>query len=237
MSYSYEERTINSKNPLAKYAHRNRVKKSTEFVALSHDESLMDFGCGDGNFLSIIHGNLQSNKLIGFEPYMETKDSAKKIDIKTKWDEVEAWCDSNGFFDVITCFEVLEHFSRNRQAEAITRIKSILDPNGRFIISVPIEKGLPVIPKNLRRWKMNKKGNEHIYTIGNVISSFAGLKTSALEKIRSSDEFLPHMGFYFDDLEEVFSESFEIKRTMLSPFDSLPYFFNSQIFYELIPLD
>lgn len=237
MGLSYDESTVNSKNFLARFAHRKRVKFSLELVAVGHGKKLLDFGCGDGNFLSVIAENGQPTTLIGFEPYLDLKASARKLEIKSRWEDIESWSKCHGLFDVATCFEVFEHFSRERQIEAIKKILRVLKGDGTFIVSVPIEKGLPVLPKNLRRRLMNYSGNEDVYTLRNVISSLFGLRTSSLEKLRTGDEYLSHMGFYFDDLESLFSEFFTIKNTMYSPFLNLPYFLNSQVFYELTPLD
>ena len=240
LGLTYDQRTVKSKNLLARFAHRKRESFSVSLLELdkkAQGTRLLDFGCGDGNFLSVVAKNWQPQQLVGFEPYQKPKETASQLDVKTTWEEIKDLSDSNGLFDVVTCFEVFEHLSRERQIVAIKKILSVLKSDGQFIVSVPIEKGLPVLPKNLRRRMMSYKGNEHIYTINNVVSSLFGLRTSSLEKLRTGDEYLSHMGFYFDDIESVFSEFFEVKTSMYSPFVSLPYFLNSQIFYELTPLN
>lgn len=235
---AYEDNTINSKNLLARFAHRSRYKLSLSMLKDKDNLNLLDFGCGDGTFLSNAFNNNASNKYIGYEPYMESiVKNQKNISIYSEWEEVENFIDQNGKFDIVTCFEVLEHFSEERQDKALNNISKIMSDNGSFIISVPIEKGLPVIPKNIRRIALSYKGNEEIYTFRNIISSLLGIKPLSFSKIRTGNDYLSHMGFYFSDLEVIINKYFEIKTIRYSPFSFLPYHFNSQVFYEVISLD
>ena len=105
--------------------------------------------------------------------------------------------------------------------------------DGNLIISVPIEKGLPVIPKNLRRIAISYKGNEKIYTFKNIVYSLFGIKSESLNSIRIGNDYLSHMGFYFTDLEALLKKYFKIESINYSPFPIFPYFFNSQVFYKL----
>ena len=233
---SYENYTINSKNPLARIAHRTRGDVALSYVHSHSESKILDFGCGDGDFLAVLAARSGSSKIIGFEPYLETKKTTSSLKIFRNWDEITAFCDANGLFETVTCFEVLEHFSKEREIEAIDKILKVLEPNGEFIVSVPIEKGLPVIPKNLRRIAISYEGNEEIYTLKNIACSLFGIKNRSLDRLRRGDDFLSHMGFYFNDLEDLLKKRFIISKVSYSPFPKLPYFLNSQVFYKLKPL-
>lgn len=233
---AYEDYTINSKNLLARFAHRTRGKVALSYVHLHSESKVLDFGCGDGDFLSHLSADSGSSKLVGFEPYMEPNKGVSALNIFRNWDEITAYCDMNGLFDTVTCFEVMEHFSKERQIEAIDKILKVLKADGDFIISVPIEKGLPVIPKNLRRIALHYKGSEEIYTLKNIACSLFGIKSQSLDRLRKGEDYLSHMGFYFTDLEDLLREKFIISKLSYSPFPKLPYFLNSQVFYQLKPL-
>ena len=217
----YEDYTLNSKNSLARFAHRTRSKVSMSLLKKRSFTSLLDFGCGDGNFLSLVHSHMNNSSFIGYEPYMETKQDAAKITIYKHWN------------DVITCFEVMEHFSKERQIRYLDDIKKLLKKDGILIISVPIEKGLPSLIKNLRRIQISYTGNEEIYTFKNIMCSLFGLKSLSLDRLRIGDGYLPHMGFYFNVFEQNLKQHFIIESFFYSPFPKLPYFFNSQVFYIL----
>jgi len=229
----YEDYTVNSKNSLARFAHRTRTKVSISLLKNRSYTNLLDFGCGDGNFLRLVHSHKNNSSFIGYEPYMETKQDASKITIYKHWNEVISHCKSNGFFDVITCFEVMEHFSKERQIRYLDDIKKLLKKDGILIISVPIEKGLPSLIKNLRRIQIGFSGNEEIYTFKNIMCSLFGLKSSSLDRLRIGNDYLPHMGFYFNVFEQTLKQLFIIESFFYSPFPKLPYFFNSQAFYIL----
>ena len=229
----YEDNTINSANPLARFAHRSRYGFSLSMIEGRNNINLLDFGCGDGTFLSNASNKENTNTYVGFEPYMESIIKEKNIKIYSNWNDIKNVVIKNGKFDVVTCFEVMEHFSEERQKTALENIKEILKEDGNLIISVPIEKGLPVIPKNLRRIAISYKGNEKIYTFKNIVYSLFGIKSESLNSIRIGNDYLSHMGFYFTDLEALLKKYFKIESINYSPFPIFPYFFNSQVFYKL----
>lgn len=229
----YEDNTINSANPLARFAHRSRYGFSLSMIEGRNNINLLDFGCGDGTFLSNASYKENTNTYVGFEPYMESIIKEKNIKIYSNWNDIKNVVIKNGKFDVVTCFEVMEHFSEERQKTALENIKEILKEDGNLIISVPIEKGLPVIPKNLRRIVISYKGNEKIYTFKNIVYSLFGIKSESLNSIRIGNDYLSHMGFYFTDLEALLKKYFKIESINYSPFPIFPYFFNSQVFYKL----
>lgn len=229
----YEDNTINSANPLARFAHRSRYGFSLSMIEGRNNINLLDFGCGDGTFLSNASNKENTNTYVGFEPYMESIIKEKNIKIYSNWNDIKNVVIKNDKFDVVTCFEVMEHFSEERQKTALENIKEILKEDGNLIISVPIEKGLPVIPKNLRRIAISYKGNEKIYTFKNIVYSLFGIKSESLNSIRTGNDYLSHMGFYFTDLEALLKKYFKIESINYSPFPIFPYFFNSQVFYKL----
>ena len=70
---SYDSHTINSSNPLARYAHRNRLKRSIKLALprLSNG-MLLDYGCGSGVFVSELN-SLVSECAVGYEPFMKER--------------------------------------------------------------------------------------------------------------------------------------------------------------------
>ena len=114
----YEDNTINSANPLARFAHRSRYGFSLSMIEGRNNINLLDFGCGDGTFLSNASYKENTNKYVGFEPYMESIIKEKNIKIYSNWNDIKNVVIKNGKFDVVTCFEVMEHFSEERQKTA-----------------------------------------------------------------------------------------------------------------------
>lgn len=228
----YDSFTFNSKNPLARYAHRSRVKIVKQMIN-SNAYSLLDFGCGDGNLLHEISKTTNISNLIGFEPYMESKFKSHEFSIFRTWDEVVHNIKKIYPIEIVVCLEVMEHFSKERQIENLKKIEDIMDENSSLIISVPIEKGLASLVKNIRRVFHHYKGNENIYTLKNIICSVFGIKTLEMISFRKKNDYLPHMGFYFNEFENLLRQLFTLKQIKFSPFQFLPSGFNSQVFFEL----
>ncbi len=221
---SYSDYTYNSKNPLVRFAHRQRFKISLDFSNPKDGDKILDYGCGDGKFLNSIKANCI---LVGYEPYMEPV-LDNKIQIFKMIGEVNDFADKHGKFDVITCFEVLEHFNQTNQRRMLKEMKNLLSESGHLIISVPIEIGFPPLIKNLRRKMLS---TDPLYTYKNIIKSALGYD---FNEYRAGEGYLfEHLGFHYKKLEKIFDQDFVIRKRRYSPFRRMGYNFNSQVFYKL----
>jgi cyclopropane fatty-acyl-phospholipid synthase-like methyltransferase len=162
-------------------------------------------------------------EIIGYEPYMDSIPN-NMVAILRDYSEVEQMSP----FDTVTCFEVLEHFNKNMQKELLEKMYSVLGNDGYLIISVPIEKGLPSVVKNIIRRNFCK--DPITYSAKNIIASFWGKQ---IPEFRNPDGYLSHIGFYLKDLEPIFFPYFEIIKRSFSPFSFLGSKINSQVFYVL----
>ena len=229
----YDSYTVNNKNPFVRYAHRSRVKIAKNLVTKQLSKSILDFGCGDGHFLLEVSKSSDVDHLIGFEPYMAKKKDATEITIYKTWDEVINHVEINNRIETVVCFEVMEHFSTKSQLANLEKIESIMDEGSSLIISVPIEKGLISLLKNIYRVLVACDKSEDIYTLKNIACSVIGIKTKEMIKIRNKDNYLPHMGFYFNELENLLLQLFTLEQKIFSPFPFLPSSLNSQVFFNL----
>lgn len=227
---TYYDRNYNAKNPLRRYAHRTRFKKSISAIEIKDGLSILDYGAGDGLFLNQILGLKDDATLVGYEPYMDAIDDSQ-VDLVKEWHQVENVLAQKGKFDYVTCFEVLEHFSPTNQLEALQKMRSAVADHGTVIISVPIEKGMPSLVKNLIR-KVNLPHSNHIFTYGNIYKSLVG---KSLLDMRKESQYYSHMGFYFTDLEKEIETIFTIQDKSYSPIGGPTYQVNSQVFYTLKP--
>jgi len=223
---SYSDKTYNSKNPFQRYSHRTRLSIGEKLLPIKQNNKLLDYGCGDGAYLiNVYHKHKEKElTLVGFEPYMEIP-KQNGIKIKKNINEI---INEKEKFDVICCFEVLEHFNEKNQIEIIDNFKKLLKTEGTIIVSVPIEMGMASLLKNGIR-KINYPNNK-AYQIKNLLKC---LVYSPPEEYRLSDGYLGHMGFDHRQLEKLFCNYFTIEKKIFSPFPFLGSIFNSQIFYFL----
>jgi SAM-dependent methyltransferase len=229
----YADRTVNSPNPLVRFAHRRRVETALRLARLDGPQRVIDYGCGDGLFLNSLTDRIDpSSDFVGFEPFMEAA-QGNKIQIFKEWDRIENRCSEEGNATLVTCFEVLEHFTESGQRQALRNMRRVITDNGLLIVSVPIEGGAPSVIKNVVRRIYFGRSGSSIYSSRNIMRSFLWMP---IPECRSGSEYLSHMGFYLTDLEKVISVNYKIERRILSPFPALGYHFNSQVFYLARPI-
>ncbi|GAA0877427.1 class I SAM-dependent methyltransferase [Algoriphagus jejuensis] len=109
------------------------IAKKVSFInQFSEKGSLLDYGCGTGEFLNA--AKLKGWKVAGIEPNTKARTQAKlKLQNKVKSTISELKKDSN--FDVITLFHVLEHIHDLRKT--VKKILKHLKSEGYLIIAVP----------------------------------------------------------------------------------------------------
>jgi len=93
--------------------------------------SLLDFGCGNGNFL--IKAVDLADKVCGIEPEIRLIDYFQKQNLKVYHDLSEI--PAKAKFDVITLFHVLEHLPDPRVT--LIELSKLLKSKGEIIIEVP----------------------------------------------------------------------------------------------------
>lgn len=220
--YVYSEHTYNSKNPLARFAHRARFAKGIKIVLEKEFKDILDYGAGDNMFLEELKLKNESIQLNAYEPILKIV-SNDEIKVFSKLEDLK-----DKKFDVVTCFETLEHFNENAQSQMVQEFHKKLNDKGRVIISVPIEIGFPSIIKNIRRLGYGKRN--HV-DIKNSIQCLLGRD---VPEVRQLEGFIPsHIGFNHNKLEKIFLKFFKISRKETSPFKNLSDQFNSQVFYIL----
>ena len=225
---TYAERTYDSKNFLVRFAHRKRFNNSLKSINFSETKRILDYGCGDGKFLNSLFEITKGKEiyLVGFEPVQIIKNNVN-FTIYNDLNEIKKIA-GNKKFNIITCFEVLEHFNEKKQTEILEQIYTLLQKDGQLIISVPIETGIPALIKNVFR-KFNYPKAEN-YKFKNIFKSFLGLP---LEEFRKSDTYLSHTGFDYRKLEHLLKKQFILVNKKFSPVNIFGRVINSQVFFTL----
>ena len=101
---SYAAQTLDTPNPIARYAHRQRYKASFDQVTsdVRQGGTVLDFGCGQGDFLNTLADLRPDLTLIGFDP-----ESGHEAERYTPVDDMTVVADES--VDLVCCFETLEH--------------------------------------------------------------------------------------------------------------------------------
>ncbi|MCI5117937.1 MAG: methyltransferase domain-containing protein [Candidatus Electrothrix sp. LOE1_4_5] len=77
----YSRQTLSTPNPIARFAHKKRYSFSLALAKkfLKDGQSLLDYGCGTGDFLNKVETFGRNLQLYGFDP--ESKHSSEKYQI------------------------------------------------------------------------------------------------------------------------------------------------------------
>lgn len=217
---SYSRQTLDTPNPIARFAHRRRYEMSISFAAQEsgRGQTLLDYGCGEGHFLEILAKRRPDLGLVGFDPYSQHGGGAYR-----KVGATDAV--TPGSVDILTCFEAMEHLTPPETQSFLDDAALLLAPAGKIVISVPIIGGPPVLVKEANRILLHRRRSD--YSARELLmAAFLGRPAPRALNVKTS-----HKGFDFRQIvPTVASAGFALRRTQHSPFTALPWWANSQVF-------
>ena len=160
----YSQQTLDTPNPIARFAHQMRYKyslvKALEY--LGENGILLDFGCGDGSFLQKVAMIRPDAVLYGLDPYADhNSDSYIRIDTLKEL--------GNQSIDVVCCFETLEHLSSLEREHFYADTRGIISQSGKVVVSIPIIGGPPLLLKELNRIILHKRKSD--YSLRELLSA------------------------------------------------------------------
>lgn len=100
---------------------------------------LLDIGCGAGDFIEAFSYYLPKLNLTATDISQKAIENAKKRGIKAKFivADAEKLPFKNNFFNIVTCFDVLEHVKN--PSVMLKEINRVLKPGGIFHAFIPTE--------------------------------------------------------------------------------------------------
>jgi SAM-dependent methyltransferase len=140
-------------------------------------------------------------------------------------------------FDTVMCTEVLEHVVH--VDAVIDDLAFVLKPDGRLIVSVPVETGLPLVAKQIARRVLGWRGigdypGNTPYSITELLKSIVAGKDQHI--VRPIHEYCgvgshDHKGFNWRHLEKRLERRFVIEHRFGSPIAWLTPGMNSQVWF------
>lgn len=102
-------------------------------------DSLLDVGCGDGRLIYELNRRLPERKIRGMDYFQKAIDLAKAMHPQGNYvcGDITGESLFESKFDIITAIETLEHIKIKDLTEFIRKTSEYLNPDGRFIITVP----------------------------------------------------------------------------------------------------
>jgi len=230
----YARLQIHSRDPLIAWSHRRRFRTAVALARPFAGGRLLDYGCGDGTFLSLLQTSGAAPALaVGAEI-----DPRVIVDCTRRFGAVanvrfvsvaDLQRDEHArAYDAIFCMEVLEHVVD--PATMLETFKGLLAPGGTLVISVPIETGIPVVVKQIVRRIAGWRGVGHYpgttgYTFIEMVRSVFARSTQHVPRPVIAREdgstFHDHKGFNWMVLRDQLERFFVIERRLTSPFPCL----------------
>ena len=218
----YEMQTVDRRNPLARFAHRTRMKKSRQLVEpyLTGSATLVDYGCGQGRFLHELATEFKGSRpdisLKGYDPIMSAK-----------FDDFEVVSNQDAIapesVDVVTCLEVCEHLSDDETLIFIDFVNKVLKPTGKLLVTVPIEIGPVLLIKELSRSLLYRRRPQ--MPISELFKgAFLGVPPT-----RAEDRLSFHTGYDWRVTNQQLQQTFESDDLDFSPFPYKSWWGQSQV--------
>lgn len=217
---SYAQQTIDSANPLARYAHRSRVKRSLALVLpWLAGGKLLDYGCGSGALIREVLLR-HPGRAVGYEPYM-TERAGVDLPIYSTREQIEA----AGPYSLVTLFETIEHLTDSELVAFLSLADRIVARSGGILVSAPIEIGPALLLKDLNRSVLHGRPSEH-RTLELVKASLFAIPARRAEDIKVS-----HRGFDFRRARARLSELGWATRILgYGPLPFVGWYGNSQVY-------
>jgi SAM-dependent methyltransferase len=247
---AYARRQLFGGFRLLRWSHGSRFRVARELVTPLAGRRLLDFGCGDGTFLSLVRDLFP--QAVGAEVDAElAAESARRFaaDPGLRFVHTSALAEeAAGSFEVAVCMEVLEHCTPPAVEEVIATLRRLLAPDATLIVSVPVETGPALVGKQLYRRLAAYRGLEgyrerETYTpteLGTMLLAGAG---TAIERpvyhsafaSGQANHYHGHKGFNWRALRRRLERDFVLRRTLFSPVPVLGALLNSQAWFVLTP--
>jgi len=127
------------KNILQRFWHFKRFTQAKKYLKTVDTVSILDIGCNSGTFTKQIYNVFPKSKIFGIDVSKKAIAYAKQkyTSINFQVAKAEELPFKSNTFDLVTCFEVLEHVDEPKRI--IKEIKRVLTKNGNIILIVPTE--------------------------------------------------------------------------------------------------
>ena len=239
---SYSDCTFKDKNPVKRWLQSHRLIDAIALVEgkLPPPNCILDFGAGNGELCKHLAERFPHARIICYEPAPFLMEEAKEN--LAGHSRVEFFLDIKDVpldsVDILFCLEVFEHLPKAQTEEALGQIKGLLKKNGKAIIGVPVEIGLPALYKGL--FRMTRRFGKFDASIKNVLLSalFSPPKDRPTEEIAAG---LPwhheHLGFDYRRLGATLKSWFVIQQVKASPFPWLGPLVNPEINFVVQKID
>lgn len=218
---------------LDKLVHRRRLAALLAMFSrlpLGRTGAWADFGCSDGFILEHVRARVVSPawQIQGFDHALDLLTEAKNRAIPSaQFDTFDLNVEDHRFdsaFEVVTCFETLEHTGDFRMA--LDNLLRATRPGGLVLLSVPREVGLPGIAKFVARRILRRNPYGDFFRDRSVLAYTTALlfgRDIEVFRPRHVDSWAVHLGFDYRNFERYLRDRWIARGTCVLLERSLPF--------------
>jgi SAM-dependent methyltransferase len=241
----YARKQLYCRSGLVRWSHGSRFELARHLVASRGGGRLLDYGCGDGTFIAMVHAAFREALGLDVDPMQVDECCTRLGGLPGVRFALTTAAPDAGSWDVVTCMEVLEHCIEPERRRVIGALAALVKPSGLVVVSVPIEVGPSLAGKQFVRAvaglrRLGDYAHRERYSPLELARSMAGLRVprEALEG-RGPDgpyRYYGHKGFDYRDVAGELTRHFEIARRIYTPIRRFGPLLNSQAWFVCTPL-
>lgn len=193
--------------------HRRRLQTIVNLISRtggSSPPSFADVGCSNGFITSMLRTRLTPVRTVGFDHVKEHLERGRREHPEIEFRHIDLnrpLPDDHETFDLVTCFETLEHVGNLSQA--IADLLAMTRPGGRLLITVPIESGPRGLIKFLVKTAIFRYSLKELPPKRNLFGSYLFTLATNRSLARFRDErdgWGTHFGFDWREVERILDE-------------------------------
>lgn len=246
-SGDYARKQIFCRSRLVAWSHGSRFDLACKLLR-ERGGRLLDYGCGDGTFLAMVHGSVAECLGVDVDAG-QIEECTRRLgtlrgvrfglatEVRAEH-HVRAW-------STVTCMEVLEHCLEEERLRVIGDLARLVHPSGTVIVSVPIEVGPTIVGKQCARALAGLRGlgdyaHRERYTPMELLRASAGLRVHRPsyegEGPQGRYRYYGHKGFDYRELERELAAHLRIIERRFTPVPITGALLNSQVWYICKPI-
>jgi SAM-dependent methyltransferase len=228
------------------WTHRSRFDLARRLVAAGEGGRLLDYGCGDGTFVAMVHAGFVETQGVDVEPDQVAACRERLGDLPGVRFAMtsDLGAADTGAWDVVTCMEVLEHCLEPERRRIVGELGRLCAPGGRIVISVPIETGPSLLGKQFFRALAGLRGlgdyaHRERYSPLELLRGMAGIAVPRVvfrgQGTTGPFEYYGHKGFEWRDVQREIADRLVIEQRTFSPLPWAGATLNSQAWFVCRP--
>lgn len=247
-SGDYARKQLYCPSGLVRWSHGSRFELARALVAPRAGGRLLDYGCGDGTFVAMVHADFRETVGVDVDP-KQVAEATVRLGHLAGVRFVATAASVPGPqtpapFDVVTCMEVLEHCLEDERHRVIGELARRVAPGGLVVVSVPIEIGPSLVGKHLARMVAGWRGlgdyrHRERYSPLEFVRSAGGwpIRRVAVEGRGANGpyRYYGHKGFDYRDVARELAQHFAIEQRRFTPMRGFGPLLNSQAWFVCRP--